>query len=73
MEAKAEGSSVTLHVAGEKHVLTLQEAAALQTSLSVAIQEVLETKIRAVSGLLITPQDQAWQATIADLDLDSHA
>ena len=69
MKAQPEGTRVTLTVGGEKQVLTLKEAVSLQASLGAAIQDVLEEKLRLASGLLVTPEDVAWQTIVAETEL----
>jgi hypothetical protein len=71
MEAQAEGASVALVDGEEKQVLTLREAVALQASLGSAIQAVMEEKVRVASGLLVTPEDTAWEATLAEIEFDA--
>lgn len=71
MKAAVEDAQVAVVVDGEKRILTLQEAIALQASLAGAIQGALEQKIRMASSLLITPEDQAWQTTIAEIEWGS--
>jgi len=65
--------SVIEYTASESKGLSLQEAIRLQAKLAQAIHEVMDQKVRTAEGLLITPDDAAWQATIAELNLESQA
>lgn len=71
MEFKTSGTKIYAVVHGVQQELSTADATRLLVELSTALQEALEERHRAVAGRLVAPGDAAWEAAVANLDLDA--
>jgi hypothetical protein len=66
---EAEGPCVVLEVDGKRENVKFSEALKLQAQLAQALLLTSEEAARMVSGSLVTPDDVAWDQTLAKVDL----